>query len=168
MEFTSVRAQRVLIRVITKYFREHHSVLMALRGPWPPLKGGALPSALPCVTQRGPSLWPGSPLSCQSEEVPSGVWSFGKLREASWTSLLGTCHPLAADRQSHGPPLEGRPSCGRASPGSPGAQGPAEQVHAKLQLVDLAGSECAGEPRAGASVGASRVVGSPECGSRLQ
>ncbi|XP_008686681.1 kinesin-like protein KIF25 isoform X3 [Ursus maritimus] len=49
-----------------------------------------------------------------------------------------------ADRQSHGPPLEGRPSCGRASPGSPGAQGPAEQVHAKLQLVDLAGSECAG------------------------
>ncbi|XP_034525362.1 kinesin-like protein KIF25 isoform X3 [Ailuropoda melanoleuca] len=49
-----------------------------------------------------------------------------------------------ADRQSHGPPLEGRPPCGRASPGSPGAQEPTEQVHAKLQLVDLAGSECAG------------------------
>nr|XP_012418220.1 PREDICTED: kinesin-like protein KIF25 [Odobenus rosmarus divergens] len=35
--------------------------------------------------------------------------------------------------------------CGSpASPGSPGAQRPAEQVHAKLQLVDLAGSECVG------------------------
>ncbi|XP_038382501.1 kinesin-like protein KIF25 isoform X3 [Canis lupus familiaris] len=57
-----------------------------------------------------------------------------------------------ADQQAERPPLEGRPasgsrggaSCGRAPAGSPGAQQPKEQVHAKLQLVDLAGSECAG------------------------
>lgn len=77
------------------------------------------------------------------------------------------CHPLAADQQAERPPLEGRPasgsrggaSCGRAPAGSPGAQQPKEQVHAKLQLVDLAGSECAGEPRAGALSGVRGDVG---------
>ncbi|XP_030897861.1 kinesin-like protein KIF25 isoform X1 [Leptonychotes weddellii] len=62
------------------------------------------------------------------------------------TATLTAASPCdsPADRQSPGPPLEGRPAWGRASPGSPGAQRPAEQVHAKLQLVDLAGSECVG------------------------
>ncbi|XP_064453044.1 kinesin-like protein KIF25 [Mirounga angustirostris] len=62
------------------------------------------------------------------------------------TATLTAASPCdsPADRQSPGPPLEGRPAWGRVSPGSPGAQRPAEQVHAKLQLVDLAGSECVG------------------------
>ncbi|XP_073749620.1 kinesin-like protein KIF25 isoform X1 [Callorhinus ursinus] len=62
------------------------------------------------------------------------------------TATLTAASPCGspADQQSPGPPLEGRPAWGRASPGSPGAQRPAEQVHAKLQLVDLAGSECVG------------------------
>lgn len=92
----------------------------------------------------------------------------GKLREASWTSLLATCHPLAEDGQSLGPRLQGRPAGGRASPRSPGAQRAREQVHAKLQLVDLAGSECAGEPRASASIRGQQGCGRPEQGSRLQ
>ncbi|XP_072604138.1 kinesin-like protein KIF25 [Vulpes vulpes] len=86
-------------------------------------EGSALPSARP-----PPAGSPALSGVCGSEEAPS------------------------ADQQAERPPLEGRPasgsrggaSCGRAPAGSPGAQQPVEQVHAKLQLVDLAGSECAG------------------------
>ncbi|XP_004401617.1 PREDICTED: kinesin-4-like [Odobenus rosmarus divergens] len=47
-------------------------------------------------------------------------------------------------RTSKAAKREVSPPTQQASPGSPGAQRPAEQVHAKLQLVDLAGSECVG------------------------
>ncbi|XP_032264128.1 kinesin-like protein KIF25, partial [Phoca vitulina] len=105
-----------------------------------------LTAASPCDS---PGKWPCAPGQGHGREVArSPGWELQtllwRLREALWMSLPGTCHPLAADRQSPGPPLEGRPAWGRASPGSPGAQRPAEQVHAKLQLVDLAGSECVG------------------------
>nr|XP_055165777.1 kinesin-like protein KIF25 [Nyctereutes procyonoides] len=151
---TSVRACQV--PVITERVWEHPSASWGPSRHQPHLRGQCTalrpsPSCgRPCPVW---GLWVGgSTLWCVGPWGEGWSFSRGKLREASWTSFPGMCHPLAADQQAEGPPLEGQPasgsrggaSCGRASAGSLGAQQPMEQVHAKLQLVDLAGSECAG------------------------
>lgn len=123
-------------------------------GASPSFRSGGLPLEAP----------PAAALpACRGSVFLSGGWRSGQksrstapLREASWTPLLGACHPRAAEQQANGPWPEGSrrsASGGRAWPGALGAQRPAEQVHAKLQLVDLAGSECVGERRAGTSWG---------------
>nr|XP_025871754.1 kinesin-like protein KIF25 [Vulpes vulpes] len=151
---TSVRACQV--PVITERVWEHPSASWGPSGHQLHLRGQcAALRPSPSCGQPCPvwGLWVrGSTVWCVSPWGEGQSFSRGKLREASWTSFPGMCHPLAADQQAERPPLEGRPasgsrggaSCGRAPAGSPGAQQPVEQVHAKLQLVDLAGSECAG------------------------